>query len=227
MKINRSFAFLFICLLPLTSWAQNWDINLLRDINIHRNKSLDPTFKTISASTVPLSFAVPAGVIAYAFIKKDEDSRKKALLITASLGSAAVLTMATKYIVNRDRPYVTYPEIENVKVENSPSFPSAHTSFSFSLATSVSLAYPKWYVVAPAYLWAGSVGYSRMHLGVHYPSDVLVGAIIGAGSTYLSYRLNEWMDVKWKTVMKPDKKTEVALLNYDDLLSNRNVALDW
>lgn len=226
MQINRLFVFVLISLLPLSSWAQNWDINLLRDINVHRSRALDPAFKTISASTVPLSFAIPAGAIAYAFIKKDEKSRRKALLITTSLGSAAVLTMATKYIVNRDRPYVKYPDIENVKVESSPSFPSAHTSFSFSLATSVSLAYPKWYVIAPAYLWAGSVGYSRMHLGVHYPSDVLVGAFIGAGSTYLSYRLNDWMDVKWKSVMQSNKEAEITLLYYDDLVSKSKLILD-
>lgn len=104
MKMNRLFILLSICFLPFSGLAQNWDINLLKDINIHRNKGLDPMFKAISGSTVPLSFAVPAGAIAYAFIKKDEDSRKKALLITASLGSAAVLTMTTKYVVNRDRP---------------------------------------------------------------------------------------------------------------------------
>lgn len=121
---------------------------------------------------------------------------------------------------------MTYPEIENATVESSPSFPSAHTSFSFSLATSVSLAYPEWYVIAPAYLWAGAVGYSRMHLGVHYPSDVLVGAVIGAGSTYLSYRLNDWMDMKWKTAMEPGKVSEVALLHYDDLLNNKSLFLD-
>lgn len=205
--------------MPVLSWAQNWDIDLLRDINVHRNVALDPTFKALSTSTVPLSFAVPAGAIAYALIKKDENSRKNALLITTSLGSAAAITLMTKYAVNRDRPYVKYPEIENNKEEGSPSFPSAHTSFSFSMATSVSLAYPKWYIIAPSYLWAGAVGYSRMHLGVHYPSDVFIGAIIGAGSTYLSWRLNDWMDLNWKSTFRPS--TAHKTIDYDDLLSDQ------
>ncbi|ULT24063.1 phosphatase PAP2 family protein [Sphingobacterium sp. E70] len=45
----------------------------------------------------------------------------------------------------------------------------------------MSRAYSKWYVVAPSLLWAGSVGYSRMYLGVHYPTDVLAGAVLGLG----------------------------------------------
>ena len=201
---------------PLGSFGQNADINLLKDINIHRNKNLDATFNTISISTVPLSFAIPAGAIAYAFIKKDEDSRKNALLITSSLATTAVISWSMKYAFNRSRPYVSYPELDNLTIEGSPSFPSAHTSFSFSLATSVSLVYPQWYVAVPAYLWAGSVGYSRMHLGVHYPSDVLAGALIGAGSTYLSHRLNNWMDEKWKMSINKARKADVVL-SYDEM----------
>jgi membrane-associated phospholipid phosphatase len=70
------------------------------------------------------------------------------------------------------------------------SFPSGHTS-GFSTATSLALDYKKWYIVVPAYLWAGSVGYSRMYLGKHYPSDVLGGAIIGIGSGYLCHWLRK------------------------------------
>ncbi len=195
--MKKTFFLLFIYLIPHSGLSQNWDINLLKDINMNRNTKLDPAFRTISASTVPLSMAIPASAITIALLKKDDESRQKALLISSSLVTAAVLTTTLKYTFNKERPYVKYPYIQHVTVESSPSFPSAHTSLSFSLATSVSLAYPKWYVVAPAYLWAGSVGYSRMHLGVHYPSDVIVGALIGSGSTYLSYRLNNWMDKKW------------------------------
>jgi membrane-associated phospholipid phosphatase len=64
------------------------------------------------------------------------------------------------------------------------------------LATSLSLQYPKWYVIAPAYLYAGTVAYSRMDLGVHYPSDVLSGAIIGSGSAYITYKINR--KIKWQ-----------------------------
>ena len=55
----------------------------------------------------------------------------------------------------------------------------------------MTFAFPKWYVAVPAFSWAGAVGYSRMHLGVHYPSDFLVGAAVGAGSAWLGHWLNK------------------------------------
>jgi membrane-associated phospholipid phosphatase len=56
--------------------------------------------------------------------------------------------------------------------EKGLSFPSQHTSFAFATATALSLQYRKWWVVVPAYTWAAMVGYSRLYLGQHYPSDV-------------------------------------------------------
>lgn len=118
-------------------------------------------------------------------------------LITNSLvvaGACIVnygITAALKYSVNRDRPFVTYPDITQKFRADSPSFPSGHTSFAFATATSLSLAYREWYVVVPSFLWAGGVAYSSMYLGVHYPSDVLAGALTGAASAYLSFKINQ------------------------------------
>ena len=107
--------------------------------------------------------------------------------------SALVVTTAIKYSVNRTRPYAAYPFIDNVITEADPSFPSGHTSAAFATATTLSMNFPKWYVVVPAYAWAGGVAYSRLHLGVHYPSDVAVGAITGAGSAYLTHKARQWL----------------------------------
>lgn len=109
----------------------------------------------------------------------------------AALAISGGITIILKYSVNRDRPFVTYPDITKKADAVAPSFPSGHTSSAFATATSVSLAYPKWYVIAPSFAWAGTVGYSRMHLGVHYPSDVLAGALIGSGCAFLTYKVNQ------------------------------------
>lgn len=172
--------------------SQNADIDLLRNINSNRNKSLDPTFRFLTNSVTPLTIAVPAGYITAYLIKKDTASKSNAIIVCSSIIIAGVVSTSLKYAVNRDRPFVTYPDIDKATSGGSPSFPSGHTSAAFSLATSISITCPKWYVIAPSFLWASSVAYSRMDLGVHYPSDVLAGAIIGSGSAWLSYKINKW-----------------------------------
>jgi len=185
--------------------AQNLDINLLRDINLHRSKSLDGTYNVITNSAVPLSFAAP--VIFWGIGKIS--SNEKLIQPGVIAGSAIVLTLTvsylTKYTVNRSRPYKTYPDIQSYTSDSTPSFPSNHTSVAFSTATSFSLSYPKWYVIVPSYTWASAVGYSRLHLGEHYPSDVFVGAIIGTGSAFVCYKLNNWIMGKYHRVFPVSK----------------------
>ncbi len=189
----RSFLLLFLCCCCFPVFSQNADINILKSINLGRNKQLDPMFRGITNSVTPVSIAVPVTVLVVGLIKHDSTLKNKGLCIGASLIVAAGISTGLKYSVNRPRPFVTYPFIDKATSGGSPSFPSGHTSDAFATATSLSLAFPKWYVIAPSYLWACSVGYSRMHLGVHYPSDVLAGAITGAGSAYLCYKLNRWL----------------------------------
>lgn len=184
-----------------TGFSQNPDIQLLKHINLSRNTFWDPSMKTLTNTTAGVCVAVPAALIGYSYFKKDSLNFRKSVIIGTSMATAAAITWGLKYTVNRTRPYVTYPELYHPYTEGSPSFPSSHTSISFSLATSLSLEYPKWYVIVPSYLWASSVAYSRMHLGVHYPSDVLAGALVGAGSAYLNYKLNQLLGNK-KLVQK-------------------------
>ena len=69
--------------------------------------------------------------------------------------------------------------------------PSGHAALSFALVTSWSLSHPRWYVIAPGAVWASSVAVSRVWLGVHYPTDILAGAAIGAGVALLVYLVRE------------------------------------
>jgi len=170
--------------------AQNIDINWLRSINKHESKFKNNYSNICANSVTPLSFGVPISIYTYDALKYKNYKKSKALIIGFSLLSASAITTSLKYSIDRTRPFVTYPDIVKRSTGGSPSFPSGHTSSAFALATSVSLQYPKWYVVAPAYIWASSVGYSRMYQGVHYPSDVLVGAIIGTGTSWLCHYLN-------------------------------------
>lgn len=96
-----------------------------------------------------------------------------------------------KYSINRNRPYDQVGISSNFYREPSPAFPSGHTSNAFTSATSFVLAYPKWYIAIPAYSWATAVGYSRIHTGVHYPSDVFIGALVGTAGAYITAFLNK------------------------------------
>jgi membrane-associated phospholipid phosphatase len=176
--------------------AQNIDINLLRDIHINRNEKLTPTLKFVTHSVAPLSMATPILLYSVGLIKKDSTFKKQAIFIGESVLVSGFITYALKHSVKRARPYESYLDIERDAATDTYSFPSSHTSMAFATATALSMAHPKWYVIAPTFVWAGAVGYSRMHLGVHYPSDVVAGAIIGSGSAFLSYKINKWVNKK-------------------------------
>lgn len=189
--------FFFLCLFCFSILsAQNSDIDLLKRINDNRNSDFDPLMKGVTNSALPISIGTPIVIYAVGLIEKDSTTKKKAVFIAETFAASAFISLALKSITKRERPYITYPEIDNVTEESSYSFPSAHTSSAFATATSLSMAYPKWYVIAPSFLWAGAVGYSRMYLGVHYPTDVLAGAIVGSGSAFLCYKLNKWINKK-------------------------------
>lgn len=181
--------FLIINLNPI--YAQNSDINLLKTINLNRNRSFDKPFEFISNITTPLAIGIPISLFTYSLIKKDKEAEKKAIIIGTSIVAEEGITLVLKYAINRPRPYITYPFIDNVITDSDPTFPSGHTGAAFATATSLSLAYPKWYIIAPSFLYAGAVGYSRLHLGLHYPTDVLGGIIVGMGSSYLTYKLGK------------------------------------
>ncbi len=188
----------FFCLffISFIGNTQNIDFEVLKNINVNRNTALDPTFKTITNSAVPISIATPILIYSVGLIHHDSLVKQKALFLGESFLASAFITTVLKDVIRRERPYVNHPEIQPISSEGSYSMPSGHTSTAFATATSLRIAYPKWYVVVPSFVWASSVGYSRMHLGVHYPSDVFVGALVGSGSVYLTRKLNQWINRK-------------------------------
>lgn len=173
--------------------AQGFDIRVLRAIHVNRNTQFDRPMQAISNSEYALGIGTPLLMGSIALINRDSLLWRKSLVITASVVANTGATYVFKRLFDRPRPGVSYPEIQAFEAEKRFSFPSGHTSNAFVTATSLSLAFKKWYVIVPAYAWASTVGYSRMHLGMHYPSDVLAGAIVGAGSAWLCYQGNRYL----------------------------------
>ena len=172
--------------------AQNWDINTVKTINSWHVHGLS---RGLSHSGLILPVGVPTAMGIYALIEKDQALLKDAIYIGTTVVEAVGITYGLKYTFDRRRPYVKYPQLVHpIEPEDSPSFPSGHTAAAFSLATSLSLTYPKWYVIAPSALWACGVGFARMNQGVHYPSDVLTGAAIGVGCAFVNVYVNRWLN---------------------------------
>jgi undecaprenyl-diphosphatase len=196
-----SFLYFFNTFFCCETAAQNWDINLLKQINPSNPSS--GTWKHISSIAEPICVAAPISMFAVSLINHDQNLKKNSFKLAESLVITAAITEVMKVTINRDRPFIKYPLdiFPNQIDETGKSMPSGHTAFAFTTATSIYLAYPKWYVALPAFTWATAVGYSRMYLGQHYPSDVLMGAIVGGGSACLTNWLNKKFIEKKKIKM--------------------------
>jgi membrane-associated phospholipid phosphatase len=191
---------LFVCLLLLgitcKGIAQNIDLRLLYAINGPINPA-DQTWQNLTHSVYIVNTAVPITMLVTGLATHNKELTNNALKTGGAIIITAGITSTIKAITNRERPYLAHPDLITGKATSSDSsFPSGHTSTAFAMATSVSLSFPKWYVIAPAFTYATAVGYSRMYLGVHYPSDVLAGALIGAGSSFLTWKLQKLLAKK-------------------------------
>lgn len=173
-------------------FGQNVDLSILKSINPQNPNSGYWLQTSHSAYWVP--GAISFGTLTTGLIKKDKKLQRDGCELLISIGSATLVSELMKSTVRRRRPAEKYPNDvfpNTISVARGRSFPSGHTALAFATATTLALQYKKWYVTVPAFVWAGTVGYSRMYLGKHYPSDVLMGAAIGVGGGYLSHWLTQ------------------------------------
>jgi membrane-associated phospholipid phosphatase len=176
----------FFTVMPFGLFAQGGlqhiDDRIMIDLSEHRTPEQTGFFMFISKYNNLVNVAVPAGVLTAGIIDNDKGTRQNALYIASSSAVDFILNTVIKKLVKRPRPFLGKVKINAVYQPSNYSFPSGHASSSFTTATALSQVYSKWYVIAPAYLWAGSISYSRMYLGVHYPTDVAAGAVLGSAT---------------------------------------------
>jgi undecaprenyl-diphosphatase len=109
--------------------------------------------------------------------------REAGQLALATVVLSHILVQIIKRTVVRGRPLFVDGRISLVRVPDRFSFPSGHATASMSVAFVYGVAFPMW--AAPLLLLALLVGFSRIRLGVHHPSDVLVGQLIAVATASL------------------------------------------
>lgn len=189
-----------LLLTPISLFSQNIDVDILKAIHNPEPVSSDGFFRFVSDANIYVITGTPVTMAIVGLASHDNEVFRNACTMAAGTAVSYGIALGLKYTVKRDRPFVTYTEDFADKTghdySDSYSFPSGHSTTAFATATALTLEYPKWYVIVPSYAYAGTVAYSRMHLGVHYPSDILAGALIGSGCAYLSHVVNKKLNGK-------------------------------
>ncbi len=153
---------------------------------------LDGAFRRLSraANQSRLWFGIAAAMV----LLGGSRGRRAAFDGVLAIGAAsASVNLAIKPLAQRRRPARVEPARfgnRDVPMPQSTSFPSGHAASAFAFASAVSRELPG--LSVPIGLLAGAVAYSRVHTGVHYPGDVVIGSILGAGAAAMVMAPGPW-----------------------------------
>ena len=168
--------------------ASRVDLALYRAVARTRSPALDAAFSGLSeaANYSRLSIAAAALLAVWG----GPGGRRAAWRGIASVAvTATVVNVAFKPVGRRRRPGGLAGAGPLIDMPRSRSFPSGHTAAAFAFAAGAGRELPS--VGPPLYALAALVGYSRVHSGVHFPFDVVMGALCG---TMLAQLTNAWID---------------------------------
>lgn len=124
-------------------------------------------------------------ILALVFLPQDT-FRPFAVQSAMTLLVSTIVVQLLKRLIRRKRPFVHSKTLHSIRIGVDPfSFPSGHTTAAFGLAMSISLLTISPMIRLVFFVLAFGVGFSRVYLAVHYPSDVIAGAIIGSSFALL------------------------------------------
>jgi undecaprenyl-diphosphatase len=175
-----------------------WDEKVFAAVNGRTTDFLDYFFGWPTHFGDPAVLLFTVGV--FMLIWDDGRLFRKFFTVVAATYGGLMIAHAFKAALVRPRPYVYYREmIETGQVQinalfgllaSESAFPSGHTTLVFSCVTALNCIYKKrlW----PLYFFAVYIAFTRVYVGVHFPSDVIAGAVIGTLSGYGIYRVCFW-----------------------------------
>jgi len=177
------------------------DYRLLRLIAKSRTETMNHFFIVVSDLNNPLCLGIALLLLLSRWVIKDHKYFRAGLLVGQSIFFSQIITFTIKDVTGRLRPHLYDSTFLSVIEANNKSFPSGHTSEAFTLATAICFSFSQWWIRVLAMGWACTVAYARMYLGVHYPSDVIGGIIVGSGSVWLVVMLQRnWDKRKLKKI---------------------------
>ncbi len=182
--------------MTLIEQIEKWDRELLFAINGAHSEFFDGVMWWVSEPV----FGVPFYLF-FAFLFYKYYGLKNALIMVLAVGIAVGLSdLAAKHLFKE--VFERYRPSHNLEIKHllhfvngehggTYGFVSSHAANMFSIATITGLLLLRKlkYFIIPALLWAALIGYSRIYLGVHYPSDVFGGAMLGAFIGILVYQV--------------------------------------
>ena len=165
------------------SWlaeAEQVDLALYRAVARTPTPRLDAAMRRLSDAANYSRLSIAAAAI-LAVTGGDRGRRAAASGLASIAATATVVNVVVKPFGRRHRPdrvAGNVPPERHVRMPQSRSFPSGHTAAAVAFASGVGSVLPA--AALPLHALAALVGYSRVHTGVHYPGDVVAGALLGA-----------------------------------------------
>lgn len=136
-------------------------------------------------ATEQLPALLLAGAVG-AFIVGDRGIRRAVIRVVMAMAIAWILARLGQHLWPMPRPFALGLGTQWLPHGNSAGFPSTHSSVAFAFAAAVTAVAGRWYLASVALMLAALVAWSRISLGLHFPSDVLAGAAVGMASAWLS-----------------------------------------
>jgi membrane-associated phospholipid phosphatase len=170
-----------------------WDTSIIMAIHSIHQPWLDMVMLAVTSTGGSLLFFSVAAIATWLFLKQRVFDM---LTILISYGGAGVISDLLKLVFARPRPDLFPP----VVTASGYSFPSGHTASAIAVygLLAIFLWRQERYVLAAfSGFWVTAVGFSRIYLGVHYPSDVLGALAVGALWVFAVFALRAWY-VRWR-----------------------------